>query len=541
MLLQSSSIVSLWRPVAFVLACWVAGPLMAQSGAGVASTASLDPAEILLRRVPYFSQDKQPIADVMQALGRSYGISVLCEKGLEADVQVEFHNMSLQGILDAICDNEGFYWNLEDAGYVSVRRFKTVIYLIEYPQVERKGSTKSSINLGQTGYKAGDSGGSSGGGSSGSGNNDDDEASVSLEQTNENQFWSKIESELNSLRAGSNNTEERIVFDRFSGTVMVTASRRTHEVFSRFINSLNGRIGQQVEILGKIVEVTLNDQNKLGVDWTQAAVSIGGFKFGGAGSTLTGMNSSNGFELGADTVTGVITGSKTALLIEALAQQGSLNTVTAPRLVTLNNQTAYIKDAEDRPYFQRNSSTTVTPTDSSSNVTETASYSINSISIGTIVAITPHVSDNGDITLDITPAITRLSGEVSSPDGYSKAPSVNVKQTSTIIRLRSGETAIIGGIVSDVESRSTRSIPGLGSLPIIGRAFRSENSYKNKTELVILVTPRILNPGSSLTAAGLQSAERASRGMRRSVQSSGNIPRNSSHATHPVEAISLFD
>ncbi|MDR1284477.1 MAG: secretin N-terminal domain-containing protein, partial [Opitutaceae bacterium] len=502
------------------------GSTRAVTTATVATTATTatirnSPAEILLKTVPYFSQDKQPIVDVVQALGRTYGISILCEKELDAEVFGEFHNMTLQGILEALCENEGYYWDLEDAGYIVIRRFKTVLYQIEYPQLERKGSTSSSINLGQTGYDGGGSSGSSSGGGGGSGSGEEDSASVSLSQTNENQFWTNITTDITSLKSA----DEKILVNRFAGTILATASRKTHAILSSFIANINGRIGQQVELFGKIVEVQLNDQNKLGINWELAKTSIGDLSFLNWKSNTDINTTLGGASFATDTVSGVISLGKITSLINALSEQGTLNAVTAPRLVTLNNQTAYIKDTEDRPYFQRTSDTTQTINSGSSNVISSATYETNTISIGTIIAITPHVADNGDITLDITPALTRLNRDMMSPDGYSTAPSLYIKQASTIVRLRSGETAVIGGIITDGDYTSKRSVPGVSSLPLIGRLFRSEGVYRSKTEVVIFITPRIILPGNSLTPeATIEAAPRSPNGNRPGAARGGPPP-----------------
>ncbi|MDR2673798.1 MAG: secretin N-terminal domain-containing protein [Opitutaceae bacterium] len=515
--------------------------------------------EALIRNVPYFSQDSQPLAKVLQALGRTNGISIMCEKAVEGEVNVEFHNITLRGILDALCAQEGYYWDIEDGGYIMVRRFKTFIYQIEYPTLERKGSSKSSINLGQTGFdaSAGGSGGgststsTSGGGRGGAGGGGEDSASVSLEMTTENQFWDKIQQEIDAVKG----TDERVVFDRFAGTIMITGSRHTHEHIANFLNNINGRIAQQVEIVGKIIEVQLNDQDKLGIDWELAASSVGNLMLGaaataGAAAVPGGKSSTNittsvlgGFQFDGESFTGRIGIGKLDAFIQALSQQGNLNAITSPRLVTLNNQTAYIKDTNDVPYFQRQSTAQMSGGINGNNMSS-ETYTVSTISIGTTVAITPHIADNGDITLDITPAITRLDKEITAPDDYSKAPALFVKMTSTIIRLRSGETAIIGGLITEQDANTTRSVPGLGKIPFLGRLFRTEAKYKAKSELVIMLTPRILQPGASLSAADQRAAASLSRGVRAHAGAvAPALPRSTSvsSAGSTVEAIPLLD
>lgn len=527
----------------------------------------LEPEEVLMRTIPYFSQDEQPIAKVFQSLGRSYGISIMCDKDVEGDVNVEFHNITLRGILDALCASEGYYWQLEELGYITIRRFKTIIYQVEYPKLERKGSSKSTINLGQTGFDAsqgGSGGGSSGGGGGGSkGNQNEDDASITLEQKNDNEFWKTLETEIKELKQ----KDERIIFDRFSGTIVATASRHTHTHIESFLGTVNSRIGQQVEIVGKIVEVQLLDQNKLGIDWAQAATSIGNLIVGStqiatplvsaantAQTTVSGafsntnMNKTSlgGFDFNPDTFAGTISSGKISMVIQALSEQGNLNAVTSPRLITINNQTAYIKDTEDRPYFQVRSESQSTVGVNNSTF-QTKQYEVQSISIGTLIAITPHISDNGDITLDVTPAITRLKEEITSKDGNLNAPALYVKMTSTIVRLRSGETAIIGGIVSDSTADTTRGVPGLSKLPMLGRLFRSEGKIKTKTELVIFLTPRIIVPGASLSPADQSEADRNSRAVRSALGANPPAPYSRpmagsvSTSGRPVETISLLD
>lgn len=505
-----------------------------------------------MKTVPYFSLDKQPIGNVFQAIGRSYGISIMCDKDVKGDVHVEFHNISLRGLLDALCQEEGYYWTLEPAGYVTIRRFTTVLYQIEYPNLERKGSTKSSIQLGQTNYSGGNNnngygGGGMGGGMSGGGGGmggsggmngmQMDQASMTLEQTNDNQFWKSIEQELQQIKAD----DEKVLLDRFSGTIQATASRHTHKKLAEFLQTVNERIGQQVEIIGKVFEVQLSDQTKLGIDWSLVSASIGDVKFSASTATDTDRPIFGGATFSPSTIAGTVVAGKIAGIINALSEQGDLKSISAPRLVTLNNQSAYIKDTEDRPYFQLESSVRQSLNNSSTSVIDSKEYNIVSISIGTIITVTPHIADNGDITLDITPAITRLNKDVESPGKDSTAPSLFVKQASTIVRLRSGETAIVGGLVTDTESSVSRKVPFLGSIPVAGRLFRSDGKIKTKSELVIFLTPRIIKPGASLSADQQREVEQLSRG--RGINRAASVPAGTASASAgqpSVEAISLF-
>ncbi|HTH49300.1 MAG TPA: type II and III secretion system protein, partial [Candidatus Limnocylindria bacterium] len=200
-----------------------------------------------------------------------------------------------------------------------------------------------------------------------------------------------------------------------------------------------------------------------------------------------------GTVLGANTFTANLGFKQATAVIHALKQQGDVKTVSQPRLRTLNNQTAFIKIGEDRPFFRLQQSTTFQQAGATVPVNQTQQqFSVNTITIGTILAVTPQIDGAGVITLDVLPAITRLQSIVTSPDGLQTAPVTEVKQASTIVRLKDGETAIIGGLIAEDSGETTQSVPILGATPLIGRAFRSKATLHNRTELVIFLTPHLI-------------------------------------------------
>ena len=520
----------------------------------------LSPEEKLLRQVPYFAQNNQPVADVFQSLARAHGITIICDKDVEGTVNFECHNLSLSGIIDAICDSTGLYWEIKEQGYIWVCRYRTYLYKVEYPQLEREVDTSSKVRFGNasssSGFNMQGSGSGSGGGSSGSGGgssggNTEDETTVQLKSKAKAEFWDSLQKELDAFKQ----KDEKITISRIVGQINVYASRRTHEHLTQYISRLNGRVAQQVEILAKIVEVTMDDQNKFGVDWNLVRTATwGDLIFGpsrvdavtgtrtapvfGTSTNITGF--SGGQELGSDAFVGTIGLGKVEAVIRALSQQGNVNTVTAPRLVTANNQTAYIKDTEDRPFFQLMNSTTQTSVNTGTTLTDSKNYQIQTFSIGTIVSVTPHVSDNGDIALDIIPALTRLRAVMESPSGDSNAPALYVRQMSTIARLRSGETAIVGGIITDTEATQTRGVPLLKDIPWVGALFRTDAKITQKTELVIFLTPRILTPGDSLSTEGLREAARSSFEVRAGSRRDAPLPPDDSSLGGGVETFSIL-
>ena len=444
-------------------------------------------APLLDRPVAQLRFEKTPLPAALRALGRTCNVTILTEPDVTGEITAEISAGTLRTALAALTAPSGSYFE-ETPGGLVVRRLKTVLYAIDYPQLTRSGSGSASITLG----------GATGGGFNGSqnaappqnpanGNPASDATQVSVSQENQNTFWTTLEAELRTmLKEG-----DSLVLNRFSGVAQVAAPIRRHEVIRAFIALVNQRITQQVEIEARLVEVTLRDDQKLGVDWDLAATSLGGVRV--AANAPLDVTEVGGSVLGANTFAATLGIGKASAVIHALRQQGEVKTVAQPRLRALNNQTAFIKVGEDRPFFRLQQTTTLQQPGAATAFNQPQeSFSVSTITIGTILAVTPQIDGDRMITLDVLPAITRLQAVVTSPDGRQTAPVTEVKQASTIVRLRDGETAIIGGLISEETGETERRIPVLGKLPVVGAAFRSKANLRSRTELVIFLTPRLV-------------------------------------------------
>ena len=434
--------------------------------------------------------EKTPLPAALRALGRTGQTLIQAEAGITGEVTIDFAGGTVRAALSALIEPAGLFFEVTASGIV-VRQRQTVLYAIDYPQLTRSGSGSASITLGgATGGSGGNSRGIQNGGSQNlaSGNAASDATQVSISQENQNTFWTTVEAELRTmLKEG-----DSLVLNRFSGVAQIAAPVKRHESIRAFIELVNRRITQQVEIEARIVEVTLRDEQKLGVDWDLAASTLDGVRVqarapldvAGVGGTL----------LGANSFAATLGFGRASAIIQALKQQGEVKTVAQPRLRALNNQTAFIKVGEDRPFFRLQQTTTLQQPGAATAFNQTQeTFSVSTITIGTILAVTPQIDGDRMITLDVLPAITRLQAIVTSPDGRQTAPVTEVKQASTIVRLRDGETAIIGGLISEETAATERRIPLLGKLPLIGAAFRSKANLRARTELVIFLTPRLVH------------------------------------------------
>jgi MSHA biogenesis protein MshL len=442
---------------------------------GYAAQAPLD------RTVRNLRFEAAPLPAALRTLARVADLTVVIEPEVTGEVTQEIAEGSVRTALEVLLEPRGYHFE-ESPGRIVVRSRQTVLYAIDYPSLTRSGSGSASITLG--------GGASSGAATSTPANGaaqTNDATQVSISQENQSAFWNGLEAELKAMLKDG----DQLVLNRFSGVAQVTAPRARQEIVRRFLGMLTDRVTRQVEIEARIVEVALRDERKLGIDWDLAATSVGKVGVDAAGFLQVGQV--GGATLAANTFAANLGYGRASAVIKALQQQGEVKTVAQPRLRTLNNQSALIKVGQDQPFFRLQQSTTFQQGGTTVPVNQTQeNYTVSTLTIGTILSVTPQIDADGMITLDVLPAITRLQSIVTSPDGRQTAPVTEVKQASTIVRMKDGETAIIGGLISEENGRDGREVPGLARLPLLGRAFRASGALHARTELVIFLTPKLV-------------------------------------------------
>ncbi len=247
---------------------------------------------------------------------------------------------------------------------------------------------------------------------------------------------------------------------------------------AEFLEYIEGSIQRQVFIQAKIIEITLNDDYQLGIDWS-------------AVSPLTISHSAN-TALGDTTLTGAadftygLANSSFNIVIDALSKQGQVSVLSSPKIATLNNQRAVIKVGTDDVFFsaERTAATATTA--------EIIEYIPETITIGIILDVVPQINPNGQIMMSINTSITERAGERSSPDEVSSVPILDVRESNSVVLAQSGQTIIIGGLMKVKKEVDDNSVPILGAIPYLGRFFHWTNETELKTELVIMLTPTIM-------------------------------------------------
>jgi len=279
----------------------------------------------------------------------------------------------------------------------------------------------------------------------------------------------------------------RFVIDEDSKSLLVVTDEETNKVISETIRELDKPV-PQVLIKVLFLEVTRTDDLVYGTD----------FKLGD--DVATGESSSVGALLGATDITrgGQVTIIEDDLhaTLAALAKETELEILSRPSIMARNNEESNITIGQEVP-FVRNSQIT-----ENGAIINTVEYE----DIGIILTVTPHVSANNTVELDVAPEISTLTGETVQVSTGVSAPTIAKRSAETRVIVSDNQTVVIGGMMEDMETVSIEKIPILGDIPVIGKFFQKKVNETQKTELLIFLTPKVVLANGSQE---LSEAERA--------------------------------
>jgi general secretion pathway protein D len=288
--------------------------------------------------------------------------------------------------------------------------------------------------------------------------------------------------------------------NRETGVLIVRATSRQHAKVQEFIDQVMNTAKRQVLIEATIVEVNLNNNYKQGINWSALRSGAKGFQFTQAGTAgLPSANPLSIFTIAYDNPTSRI--GNLAAEINLLESFGNVKVLSSPKLSVMNNQTATLKVADNKVYFSVRADTTDVGSPPIPRTTFTTTA--NSISVGFFMNVTPQISDTDEVTINVRPTITRIIGYVNDPNPtlaaagvVNRVPEIQTREMESIIKVGSGQIAVMGGLMQEELNNLTDAIPAASNIPILGNLFRNNNDKSNKTELVIFLRPIVIKDAS---------------------------------------------
>ena len=293
-----------------------------------------------------------------------------------------------------------------------------------------------------------------------------------------------------------------------TGVMSVRATGKQHARVREFLDQVVGNARRQVLIEATIVEVALTNDYQQGINWTviRNAVAPGGTQLrlsmspGGGTALSTGVSPPF-----VGMFSALRTGSKTDLgaAVRLLESFGKTRVLSSPKVSVMNNQAALLKVVDNKVYF----TISVTPgTPASLGVPATAAVyttTINTVPVGFLMNVTAQVGDDNEITLNLRPSVSRITSYANDPSPAlalagitNRIPEIQTREFESIMKVRDGETAVLGGLMQDDRNNATDQIPGVGDVPVVGELFKLRSNQSNKSELVIFLRPTILRDAS---------------------------------------------
>lgn len=432
--------------------------------------------------------------------GSSYSVAI--HPDVSGDITLNLTDVTLTEAIEVIEAIYGYDIRIKgNVIQVYPAGIRTETFALNYLFLKRFGTSSTSINSGGVSENDPNSSGSGNGNNSSnnssnnSGSNNQNSQSgqgnsgINIYTENESDFWTELKETLTAF-VGTEAGRSVIVSPQ-AGLVTVRGLPAEIEAVRKFIVETETHLHRQVIIEAKIMEVTLNDDYQQGVHWNEVLGSLGktDLTFSTSGNINGNAISSN---IGGATSLS-FSGPDFSGVIDLLQTQGNVQVLSSPRITATNNQKAVIKVGEDEYFVTDVSSTTTTGT----STTTTPEVELTPFFSGIALDVTPQIDKDGSVILHVHPSVTLTDEQnktikLGSEELILPLAQSRVRESDTIIRAKSGEIVVIGGLIETYTIDQESKTPLFGDIPLIGGLFKSVTDSTQKRELIILLKPVVI-------------------------------------------------
>ncbi|NND00862.1 MAG: type II secretion system secretin GspD [Gammaproteobacteria bacterium] len=276
----------------------------------------------------------------------------------------------------------------------------------------------------------------------------------------------------------------RVTADESTNSLIVSGSPHYYKFVKQAMEQLDST-PLQVLVEARIMELTLTDELKYGLEW---------FLRGSRSNSETSARldlGSTGIGLTAPGFSYVIErAGEVRAALNGLADDSRLKVLSSPSLMVLNNQTASILVGDEVPIPIRQATSNISPDAPTVNEIEYRNT-------GILLTVSPRVNSGGMVTMDIS---QEVSSVVQNTSSQIDAPTIQQRQLNSTVSIRSGQTVVLGGLIKEQDSGSESGVPFLKDIPGLGKLFSSTSNTVQRTELVVLITPRVILGGQDTLA-----------------------------------------
>ncbi|HTF13174.1 MAG TPA: secretin N-terminal domain-containing protein [Burkholderiales bacterium] len=483
------------------------------------------------------------VQELLFALARDAKLNIDVHPGITGTVTLNAIEQTLPQLLTRISKQADMRWELDGPNLIVMPDSPYLhTYRIDYVNMERTSTGTVGVSS-QIGTGAGSAGGGGATGGAGGGNS----SSTMVLNTSNNKFWATLEKNIKDIlhetdkvlptgtpqptllqvvtgapgtappapTAPNVNFREAaaVMINAEASLVIVRATSRQHEKIQEFLDQVMANVKRQVLIEATIAEVQLNNQYQQGIDWsalrTRGLTTISGNQISSGNVTTTpqfppGINvTAPGLLPSAPAFPNLLTlavsrGTNIAGVLQLLESFGNVRVLSSPKLSVLNNQTALLRVVDNIVYF--NVQVTVVPGTTNSLPTVATNTTPVTVPVGFVMNVTPQISGDDTILLNVKPSTTRVVTFVNDPNPAliipNRVPQLRMREMESLIKVNSGQIAVLGGLIEDSVNDIEDTIPIINSIPIIGSLFSSRNRNNTKTELVVFLRPIVVRDPS---------------------------------------------
>jgi MSHA type pilus biogenesis protein MshL len=445
-----------------------------------------------------FSLREADVKDVLRAISKQTNYNVIIEPDVKGSCTVDLKNVTLNKALEYILEPLNYSFKIEDKSvYISKPKIEMRIFTLNYITLSKTGvgfisgatSTGRSVTQG-SGTVTGNTSSTVPGGTGATTATGGGTANIVVATGTESDLWRDIENNIKNFLS----PEGKFVLNRQASVIMVMDYPKYLKNIALFLETVEGTIQRQVMIEAKIVEVILTEESKEGINWSLIGAQWQGFTLNyeqalvATQTALFNIPKVNTLPSApAQYIRFGVGRGRFDSFIDLLRTQGKLNIVSSPKISTLNNQRAVIKVATEDVFFE---TTTTVSSGGPPVTTQTPKY----VTIGLVLDVVPQIDNLGNIVMNIHPMLTEKLRTAESTMGGTKvtAPVLSVREVDTLVKVREGESVIIGGLIKDFSANDEQGVKGLMSVPGLGSFFKTKTDYSYRSELVIFLTPTIV-------------------------------------------------
>lgn len=434
-----------------------------------------------------------PAREFFLGLVEETSYSIVLQPGIEGAITLSLQSVTVPEVLQVVRDVYGYDFKPVSGGYMILpSAIRTEIFQVDYLNINRDGSSRTTISFGQLADEA----------------TGTDVSGSEVATTTKADFWSELQETL--VHIIGSEEGRKVVISPQTGVIAVHALPVELRAAGEFLENLQKNLRRQVLLEAKILEVELSDGFQSGVNWSmlsepgsgksivagQTGRSGGVFDSGVVTDSNTSTDRFSQVELDNNAFGGVFSLAFNlndfTSLIEMLETQGTVRVLSSPRVSTINNQKAVIKVGTDEFFVTDIGSTTTTGTTTATEQDVELTPFFSGISLD----VTPQINSQGEVVLHVHPSVVEVTdGSKVLPTSSTAVPLAksSVRESDSIVIAQDGQIVVIGGLMKSTQTENDASTPLLGDLPVVGGLFSHERSAVKKLELVILLRPRVIS------------------------------------------------